>query len=130
MVASVIASPFTPVRFPQFFLGDQLVSVTMILYDFEYFICYLVNDAWTGTGYQLSNSLTHTHTLSLSLSPSLFSHFHVCLILTRLLPSLVCKLLYTNADICDNNYKWILPILAVLPPLVFFHQQKQIEIKF
>lgn len=49
-ILQIIASPFTPVNFPHFFLADQLISITTVLYDLEYFICYLVNDAWNDSG--------------------------------------------------------------------------------
>jgi hypothetical protein len=49
-ILQIIVSPFTPVNFPHFFLADQLISITTVLHDLEYFICYLVNDAWNDSG--------------------------------------------------------------------------------
>jgi hypothetical protein len=49
IVAYIFGSPFTFIHFPHFFIADQLVSVVIVLYDIEYFLCYLINDAWTET---------------------------------------------------------------------------------
>jgi hypothetical protein len=76
IVAYIFGSPFTFIHFPHFFIADQLVSVVIVLYDIEYFLCYLINDAWTET-----------------IPPS-----------------------------CDSNYRYMLPMLAFLPPFWRFMQ--------
>jgi hypothetical protein len=94
IVAYIFGSPFTFIHFPHFFIADQLVSVVIVLYDIEYFLCYLINDAWTETIRKWSfvtGSLVRTN---IPLAPS-----------------------------CDSNYRYMLPMLAFLPPFVSQSQQ-------
>jgi hypothetical protein len=46
----MILSPFRPVVFRDFFLADQINSLVIVLYDFEFVICFFSYDAWAGTG--------------------------------------------------------------------------------
>lgn len=41
---NIVTSPLTPVRFKDFYIADQLVSLAVILYDIEYSFCYLFYD--------------------------------------------------------------------------------------
>eukprot|EP01114_Cavostelium_apophysatum_P021331 TRINITY_DN7416_c0_g1_i1.p1 TRINITY_DN7416_c0_g1~~TRINITY_DN7416_c0_g1_i1.p1 ORF type:complete len:676 (+),score=123.95 TRINITY_DN7416_c0_g1_i1:792-2819(+) len=45
----IVAAPFMPVEFRDFFVADQLNSVVIVLTDFEYVVCFFSYDAWTGT---------------------------------------------------------------------------------
>ena len=40
--------PFKGVKFPHFFLADQLTSLTVLLYDLEFALCFFVSNAWVG----------------------------------------------------------------------------------
>eukprot|EP01117_Protostelium_nocturnum_P007705 TRINITY_DN2766_c0_g1_i2.p1 TRINITY_DN2766_c0_g1~~TRINITY_DN2766_c0_g1_i2.p1 ORF type:complete len:824 (-),score=249.76 TRINITY_DN2766_c0_g1_i2:620-3091(-) len=42
-----LIAPFVNVKFRDFFLADQLASISIVLYDLEYTICYFFSDAWT-----------------------------------------------------------------------------------
>jgi EXS family len=45
----ILTAPFHYVSFADFWLGDQLVSLTTVLLDFEYLICfYAVDVDWLG----------------------------------------------------------------------------------
>eukprot|EP01122_Echinamoeba_exundans_P013346 TRINITY_DN581_c0_g1_i1.p1 TRINITY_DN581_c0_g1~~TRINITY_DN581_c0_g1_i1.p1 ORF type:complete len:942 (+),score=153.67 TRINITY_DN581_c0_g1_i1:915-3740(+) len=44
----IVAAPFVPVVFRDFFIGDQILSMVIALQDLEYVICYYSTDAWTG----------------------------------------------------------------------------------
>ncbi|PRP82501.1 hypothetical protein PROFUN_10071 [Planoprotostelium fungivorum] len=46
-VLRILAAPFKAVRFRDFFLADQMASISIVLYDLEYTICYFAFDAWT-----------------------------------------------------------------------------------
>jgi hypothetical protein len=46
----VITTPLTKVTFRDFYLGDQLSSLSISLMDFEFFVCYYTTDALSGTG--------------------------------------------------------------------------------
>jgi len=48
-LARIIIAPFIEVRFRDFFLGDQLVSLVIVLQDAEYTLCFFLYDAWAGT---------------------------------------------------------------------------------
>jgi len=44
-------APFQAVQFRDFFIADQLCSLAIVIFDFEYTICFFLYDAWTGTDY-------------------------------------------------------------------------------
>lgn len=73
-ILQIIASPFTPVHFPHFFLADQLISITTVLHDLEYFICYLVNDAWNDSGIVTCDTQYRWLLPMLSFLPPFVSH--------------------------------------------------------
>ncbi|EGC31750.1 hypothetical protein DICPUDRAFT_49995 [Dictyostelium purpureum] len=43
----IFSAPFLPVKFKDFFFGDQLTSLSIVLSDLEYVICFFVSDLWT-----------------------------------------------------------------------------------
>ncbi|CAF0750072.1 unnamed protein product [Adineta ricciae] len=46
----VICAPFYHVDFASFWLGDQLISLELIFFDIEYFLCFYIHDAnWNKT---------------------------------------------------------------------------------
>jgi len=46
----ILSAPFiTPVVFRDFYVADQLISISIVLYDLEYTFCFFLYDAWTGT---------------------------------------------------------------------------------
>eukprot|EP01117_Protostelium_nocturnum_P002326 TRINITY_DN1298_c0_g2_i3.p2 TRINITY_DN1298_c0_g2~~TRINITY_DN1298_c0_g2_i3.p2 ORF type:complete len:850 (-),score=195.94 TRINITY_DN1298_c0_g2_i3:4428-6977(-) len=49
-LARLFSAPWIPVVFRDFFMGDQLVSIVIVLQDLEYTICYFSYDAWVGGG--------------------------------------------------------------------------------
>jgi hypothetical protein len=50
----VFLSPFYPVQFTDFWLGDQLCSLELVFFDLEFFICFYINETnWN------SSSSTH-----------------------------------------------------------------------
>mmetsp|Transcript_17783 Transcript_17783/g.24763 ORF Transcript_17783/g.24763 Transcript_17783/m.24763 type:complete len:701 (-) Transcript_17783:238-2340(-) len=48
-VFKIVTAPFHKIQFQDFFVGDQLVSIAIVLYDFEYSLCFLLYDAWMDT---------------------------------------------------------------------------------
>jgi len=46
--ARIFSAPFLPVKFKDFFFGDQLTSLSIVLSDMEYVTCYFVKDLWSG----------------------------------------------------------------------------------
>jgi hypothetical protein len=44
----IICSPFLKVVFRDFYLADQLTSISIVLYDLEFTLCFFFSDAWTG----------------------------------------------------------------------------------
>lgn len=47
-IARILAAPFvTPVLFRDFYVADQLISLSIVLCDLEFAICYFSSDAWT-----------------------------------------------------------------------------------
>ncbi|KAF2075224.1 hypothetical protein CYY_003485 [Polysphondylium violaceum] len=44
----IFSAPFLPVKFKDFFFGDQLTSLSIVLSDMEYVFCYFVKDLWSG----------------------------------------------------------------------------------
>src|SRR5262249_26078085 len=42
----VICAPLYPVRFVDFYLGDQFTSLVMALYDLEFSVCFVLSDVW------------------------------------------------------------------------------------
>jgi hypothetical protein len=53
-----IVAPFIEVEFKDFFLGDQLVSLVIVLQDLEYTLCFFLYDAWSGTGTYITISFS------------------------------------------------------------------------
>eukprot|EP01132_Coremiostelium_polycephalum_P004829 gene4829-6018_t len=47
--ARIFRAPFLPVKFKDFFFGDQFTSLSIVLSDFEYVFCYFVHDLWYHT---------------------------------------------------------------------------------
>ncbi|KAK5580501.1 hypothetical protein RB653_000521 [Dictyostelium firmibasis] len=45
--ARIFSAPFLPVKFKDFFFGDQFTSLSIVLSDLEYVICFFVSDLWT-----------------------------------------------------------------------------------
>lgn len=45
-VLRTIAAPFCKVYFNDFFIADQIISISIVLYDIEYTICYYIVDAF------------------------------------------------------------------------------------
>lgn len=69
-IGNIIVAPFKKVQFRDFFLADQLVSISIVLYDFEFALCFLLSDAWTGnTGCAAANKYTRP---LISMLPSLW----------------------------------------------------------
>ena len=61
----IMTAPFHHVGFADFWLADQLNSLTTVLLDFEFLICfYALEVNWLGTSSKLSlsNNSSHTHT--------------------------------------------------------------------
>jgi hypothetical protein len=50
---NICLAPYYPVRFKDFFLADQILSIVIVLTDFEYTFCFFIYDAWTGSGFVL-----------------------------------------------------------------------------
>lgn len=50
-IGRIVAAPFKPVLFRDFYLADQLASFVIVLYDLEYTLCFFMYDAWSGTDY-------------------------------------------------------------------------------
>ncbi|EGG13707.1 SPX domain-containing protein [Cavenderia fasciculata] len=46
----IFSAPFLAVKFKDFFFGDQLTSLAVVLSDLQYIVCYFVYDLWTHDG--------------------------------------------------------------------------------
>jgi hypothetical protein len=42
----LILAPGPHVKFPQFFLGDQVTSTQSVIYDWQFSLCYYSADVW------------------------------------------------------------------------------------
>eukprot|EP01116_Phalansterium_solitarium_P016469 TRINITY_DN3835_c0_g2_i2.p1 TRINITY_DN3835_c0_g2~~TRINITY_DN3835_c0_g2_i2.p1 ORF type:complete len:838 (+),score=146.43 TRINITY_DN3835_c0_g2_i2:48-2516(+) len=52
----LVTAPFWYIRFEDTFLGDQLLSATIILLDMAYTVCFFTRDCWTHTDYCAASS--------------------------------------------------------------------------
>jgi hypothetical protein len=49
-LARIVVAPLIQIQFRDFFLGDQLVSLVIVMQDMEYTLCFFLYDAWSGSG--------------------------------------------------------------------------------